>query len=80
MNTPAAICRLACLGVVALVCLLALAVLTIVPASGVLADTRLVTSNADSGPGTLRQAVIDANTGLCLAPCTITFDAPMTMT
>jgi len=33
-----------------------------------------VTSFADSGAGTLRQAIIDANTGVCTAPCTIAFN------
>ena len=33
-----------------------------------------VTSAADSGPGTLRQAILDANNGICSAPCTIGFN------
>ncbi|HUP61678.1 MAG TPA: hypothetical protein VNA69_14805 [Thermoanaerobaculia bacterium] len=33
-----------------------------------------VTSSADSGAGTLRQAIEDANAALCSAPCTIGFN------
>ncbi|HEY8133247.1 MAG TPA: right-handed parallel beta-helix repeat-containing protein [Thermoanaerobaculia bacterium] len=32
-----------------------------------------VTSSADSGPGSLRQAILDANSGACPSPCLITF-------
>jgi hypothetical protein len=31
-----------------------------------------LTSNEDSGPGTLRQGILDANSGACASPCTIT--------
>lgn len=36
------------------------------------ADSYVVTSTADSGPGTLRQGILDANSGAC-ATCLITF-------
>jgi uncharacterized repeat protein (TIGR01451 family) len=37
----------------------------------------IVTTNADSGTGSLRQAILDANTGsVCIAPCTISFNLP----
>jgi hypothetical protein len=36
------------------------------------AATIELTSNGDSGPGTLRQAILDANSGTCASPCSIT--------
>jgi uncharacterized repeat protein (TIGR01451 family) len=36
----------------------------------------IVTTNADSGSGSLRQAILDANAGVCTAPCTIAFNLP----
>jgi hypothetical protein len=42
-------------------------------ASPLAAATFLVTSTADSGPGTLRQGIVDANAGACAFPCTIDF-------
>jgi hypothetical protein len=48
---------------------LVLALLVSLPAT---ADSFVVTSNADSGPGTLRQAILDANSGACQA-CHVTF-------
>jgi len=42
-------------------------------ASPLAAASFLVTSTADSGPGTLRQAILDANHGVCAKPCTIDF-------
>ena len=33
----------------------------------------VVNTTADDGPGSLRQAILDANAGLCAAPCLITF-------
>ncbi|MCU1231106.1 MAG: thrombospondin, partial [Acidobacteria bacterium] len=38
----------------------------------------LVVNTNDSGVGTLRQAILDANTGTCASPCTITFNIPTT--
>jgi len=37
------------------------------------AATFSITSGADSGPGTLRQAILDANSGACASPCAITY-------
>jgi uncharacterized repeat protein (TIGR01451 family) len=37
----------------------------------------VITTN-DSGAGSLRQAITDANTGTCTSPCTITFNIPNT--
>jgi Right handed beta helix region len=37
-----------------------------------------VTTGADSGPGSFRQGLLDANSGACAAPCRIDFDAPAT--
>ncbi len=40
-------------------------------------STLVVTTNADSGAGSLRQAIINANNGaVCQSPCTITFNLP----
>ena len=39
------------------------------------AATYEVTSHLDSGPGTLRQGILDANEGTCPVPCEITFGA-----
>jgi hypothetical protein len=36
----------------------------------------IVTTNADSGIGSLRQAILDANASVCTAPCTIAFNLP----
>ena len=49
------------------------AVLFFLLASPLAAATFLVTSTADSGPGTLRQGILDANSGACASPCTIDF-------
>ena len=57
--------------------LLAVVILSAFCASTLSAGTFNVTSNADSGPGTLRQAILDADTGVCTMPCTVTFAAPM---
>jgi uncharacterized repeat protein (TIGR01451 family) len=35
-----------------------------------------VTTNADSGTGSLRQAILDANNNVCSFPCTIAFNLP----
>jgi len=37
------------------------------------AGTYSVTTAADSGPGSLRQAILDANSGACASPCRITY-------
>ncbi|MBV9495271.1 MAG: DUF11 domain-containing protein, partial [Acidobacteria bacterium] len=37
-------------------------------------STLTVESNADSGTATLRQAILDANSGACVAPCSILFN------
>ncbi len=37
------------------------------------ADVYTVTNFNDSGPGSLRQGILDANSGACPNPCTITF-------
>jgi hypothetical protein len=37
------------------------------------AGTYAISTNADSGPGSLRQGILDANSGVCSAPCAITF-------
>jgi len=39
-------------------------------------STLIVITNADSGTGSLRQAILDANAGVCLNPCTIAFHLP----
>ncbi len=40
-------------------------------------STMVVTTNADSGTGSLRQAILDANNGsVCPSPCSITFNLP----
>jgi uncharacterized repeat protein (TIGR01451 family) len=40
-------------------------------------STMVVTTNADSGTGSLRQAILDANnSSVCPAPCTIAFNLP----
>ena len=40
-------------------------------------STMVVTTNADSGTGSLRQAILDANNAsVCPSPCTITFNLP----
>ncbi len=40
-------------------------------------STMVVTTNADSGTGSLRQAILDANNGsVCPSPCNITFNLP----
>ncbi|MEA2569847.1 MAG: hypothetical protein QOI24_1848 [Acidobacteriota bacterium] len=36
----------------------------------------LVVNTSDSGSGSLRQAILDANGGTCASPCTITFNIP----
>ena len=41
--------------------------------SSALAGTTQVTTTADSGPGSLRQALLDAASGACVSPCTIGF-------
>jgi Concanavalin A-like lectin/glucanases superfamily/Domain of unknown function DUF11/IPT/TIG domain/Ig-like domain CHU_C associated/G8 domain len=50
-------------------------VAVIVPAGSI-----SVSSMADSGPGTLRQAIEDANNGLCAEPCAINFGNGGTIT
>jgi hypothetical protein len=37
------------------------------------ASTTAITTNADSGPGSLRQAILDANSGACASPCSISY-------
>ena len=49
------------------------ALLVLLLSSPLSAATILITSSADSGPGTLRQSILDANSGACAAPCTIDF-------
>ena len=39
------------------------------------AGSYVVTTNADSGAGSLRQAILDANSGACSVPCSVTFPA-----
>jgi uncharacterized repeat protein (TIGR01451 family) len=39
-------------------------------------NSLIVTNNADSGTGSLRQAILDANAAVCTAPCTIAFNLP----
>ncbi|HKO58681.1 MAG TPA: hypothetical protein VJ276_22635, partial [Thermoanaerobaculia bacterium] len=39
-------------------------------------STLTVESNADSGNFTLRQAILDANSGACVVPCSILFNLP----
>jgi hypothetical protein len=51
--------------------LLSLAVL-LAPAA-LVAGSRVVTNLNDSGAGTLRQAILDANSDACSSPCSITF-------
>jgi uncharacterized repeat protein (TIGR01451 family) len=41
--------------------------------SPLLAATYSVTNTNDSGPGSLRQGILDANSGACAAPCAIEF-------
>lgn len=50
-----------------------LVVTLVLLATPLAAATFLVTSTADSGPGTLRQGILDANSGACALPCTIDF-------
>ena len=38
----------------------------------------LVVNTNDSGAGSLRQAITDANSGACASPCAITFNIPVT--
>lgn len=47
--------------------------LALLIASSALAGTTQVTTTADSGPGSLRQALLDAASGACASPCTIAF-------
>jgi uncharacterized repeat protein (TIGR01451 family) len=42
-------------------------------------STITVGTTADSGPGSLRQAILDANNGLCATPCAITFSVSGTI-
>jgi len=42
-------------------------------AAGAAAGTTAITTGADSGPGSLRQAILDANSGACASPCAITY-------
>src|SRR6266702_2140217 len=37
------------------------------------AQAYVVTTNADSGPGSLRQGILDANSGACASPCAISY-------
>src|SRR5690349_20495922 len=52
-------------------CLL-VAVLSIL-GSSLLAGTYVVNTTADAGPGSLRQGILDANSGACAAPCGISY-------
>src|SRR2546430_715450 len=38
-----------------------------------IAGTYAITTDADSGPGSLRQAILDANSGACASPCKILY-------
>ncbi|HEX9492110.1 MAG TPA: hypothetical protein VGA33_02505, partial [Thermoanaerobaculia bacterium] len=42
-------------------------------AAGAAAGTTAITTGADSGPGSLRQAILDANSGACASPCSISY-------
>ncbi len=64
-------------GLLALGLLALVAIFSTQPAQ---AETRTVTSTLDSGPGTLRQAVFDANTGDTVIFAPAVFSAPMTIT
>jgi hypothetical protein len=46
--------------------------LSIVAASAV-AGTYVISTNADSGPGSLRHGILDANSGACSSPCRINY-------
>jgi hypothetical protein len=46
--------------------------------SHVAAASYTVTTGADSGPGSFRQGLLDANSGACATPCRIDFEAPAT--
>jgi hypothetical protein len=37
------------------------------------AGTYVISTNADSGPGSLRQGILDANSGACSSPCRINY-------
>ena len=50
---------------------LALSIVAITATAG----TYVITTEADSGPGSLRQGILDANSGACSAPCRINFGA-----
>lgn len=47
--------------------------LALLIASSTLAGAIDVTTTADSGPGSLRQPLLDAASGACASPCTIAF-------
>jgi parallel beta-helix repeat protein len=49
------------------------AALALLIAASTLAGTTEVTTTADSGSGSLRQALLDAASGACASPCTIAF-------
>jgi hypothetical protein len=55
-----------------------LSLVLLLPSLALSASTFQVTSVADSGPGSLRQAILDANEGPCspVAPCRIEFAIP----
>src|SRR5215510_12573883 len=53
-------------------------VLALLLATTVNAATYLVTTNDDSGPGSFRQGIVDANSGACASPCTIVFSTTQT--
>ena len=40
------------------------------------AEIYVVTTNGDAGPGSLRQGILDANSGACASPCSIVFNIP----
>src|SRR5438067_9656173 len=44
------------------------------------AGTYSITTAADSGPGSLRQAILDANSGACASPCSILYGSTSVLT
>ncbi len=51
--------------------------LVLCAASAAQAGSYTVTTTADSGAGSLRQGILDANSATCTSPCTIQFDATL---
>jgi hypothetical protein len=49
-------------------------------AASAAAGTYVISTNADSGPGSLRQGILDANSGACSSPCRINFGSRNLMT